>query len=85
MKGLETEQQRNISSTRPQASHHPNAPIPNIPLFEIVSSDNEQISADRAELQERYEKIQRILSQADLNNMTPLQALQFLAKVKEEI
>jgi hypothetical protein len=25
------------------------------------------------------------LSQADLNNMTPLQALQFLAKVKEEI
>ncbi|GHV25613.1 hypothetical protein FACS1894176_04550 [Bacteroidia bacterium] len=54
-------------------------------MFEIVSSDNEQISDNIAEMQEKYEKVQRILSQADVNNMTPLQALQFLAKVKEEL
>jgi hypothetical protein len=42
-------------------------------------------SQEQAEYQEKYEKVQRILSQADLDNMTPLQALQFLAKVKEEL
>lgn len=35
--------------------------------------------------QEKYEKIQRILSQVEIDTMTPLQALQFLAKIKEDI
>jgi DNA mismatch repair ATPase MutS len=44
-----------------------------------------QIPSNQTQYQEKYEKIQRILSQADPNNMTPLQALQFLAKTKEEL
>ncbi len=44
-----------------------------------------QLADNRSQYQEKYEKIQRILSQADTDNMTPLQALQFLAKIKEEL
>ncbi|MDR2190821.1 MAG: hypothetical protein LBP53_06730 [Candidatus Peribacteria bacterium] len=47
------------------------------PLFQLEDRSKEY--------QEKYEKIQRILSQVDVNTMTPLQALQFLAKVKEEV
>jgi DNA mismatch repair ATPase MutS len=55
--------------------------ISNLPLFDTPSPEQEK----EAKQKEVYEKVQRILSQADLNNMTPLQALQFLAKVKEEM
>jgi len=47
------------------------------PLFEIQNNDSKY--------QEKYEKIQRIITQADLNNMTPIQAIQFLAKIKDEL
>ena len=47
------------------------------PLFEIQNLD--------VKYQQKYEKIQRIITQADLNNMTPIQAIQFLAKIKEEL
>ena len=47
------------------------------PLFEIQNNDGKY--------QEKYEKIQRIITQADLNNMTPIQAIQFLAKIKDEL
>lgn len=33
----------------------------------------------------KYEKIKKILGSYDINNLTPLQALQLLAKVKEEM
>jgi hypothetical protein len=48
-----------------------------MPLFEVETNNDKY--------QEKFEKVQRILSQADINTMTPLQALQFLAKVKEEV
>ncbi len=47
------------------------------PLFEIQNNDSKY--------QEKYKKIQRIITQADLNNMTPIQAIQFLAKIKDEL
>lgn len=47
------------------------------PLFEIQNND--------AQYQKKYEKIQWIITNADLNNMTPIQAIQFLAKIKEEL
>lgn len=47
------------------------------PLFEIQNTD--------PKYQEKYEKIKRIITQVDINDMTPLQAIQFLAKIKEEL
>jgi DNA mismatch repair protein MutS len=47
------------------------------PLFEIQNNDSQY--------QKKYEKIQWIITNADLNNMTPIQAIQFLAKIKEEL
>jgi DNA mismatch repair protein MutS len=47
------------------------------PLFEIQNNDSQY--------QKKYEKIQWIITNADLNNMTPIQATQFLAKIKEEL
>lgn len=47
------------------------------PLFEVESKSSEY--------QEKYEKIKEMLSQVDVNNMTPLQAIQFLEKFKDEI
>ena len=47
------------------------------PLFEIQSND--------PKYQEKYEKIRRIITQVDINTMTPIQAIQFLAKIKEEL
>ena len=47
------------------------------PLFEIQNND--------FQYQKKYEKIQWIITNADLNNMTPIQAIQFLAKIKEEL
>jgi hypothetical protein len=46
-------------------------------LFEIQNTD--------PKYQEKYEKIKRIITQVDINDMTPLQAIQFLAKIKEEL
>ena len=47
------------------------------PLFEIQNND--------VKYQEKYEKIQKIITQADVNNMTPIQSIQFLEKIKEEL
>jgi DNA mismatch repair ATPase MutS len=91
LQGLETEQRKDKflhsstgdtvnSSTIPS---HPS--VPNIPLFEIVSFNKGQLSADMAEIKEKYDKVKSILSQVEVDTMTPLQALQFLAKVKEEL
>jgi hypothetical protein len=33
----------------------------------------------------KYEKVKNILQSYDLNNITPLQALQLLAKIKDEL
>jgi DNA mismatch repair ATPase MutS len=33
----------------------------------------------------KYEKIKSLLQSYDVNSMTPLQALQFLAKIKDEL
>jgi DNA mismatch repair ATPase MutS len=44
-----------------------------------------QVEDKHLAYQEKYEKVQRILSHVDVDNMTPLQALQCLAKVKEEL
>ena len=51
--------------------------IVSTPLFELQNNDSKY--------QQKYEKIQRIITQADINNMTPLQAIQFLAKIKDEL
>lgn len=47
------------------------------PLFSVPDMN--------ATYQQKFEKLQRIIKQADVNNMTPLQAIQFLAKVKDEL
>jgi len=33
----------------------------------------------------KYEKIERLLSTYDLNDITPLQALQLLSKIKDDL
>jgi DNA mismatch repair protein MutS len=60
---------------RQDNSHH--TQIISTPLFEVQNNDSKY--------QEKYEKIQRIITQADLDNMTPIQAIQFLAKIKDEL
>ena len=47
------------------------------PLFEIQNKD--------PKYQEKYEKIKRIITQAEINEMTPIQSIQFLAKIKDEL
>jgi DNA mismatch repair protein MutS len=61
--------------TNPEST--PKLNIQSTPLFSMVERSNEY--------QEKYEKIKRIIWQADVNNMTPLQAIQFLAKIKDEL
>ena len=58
-----------------QNASHPQ--VISTPLFEIHSND--------PKYQEKYEKIKRIITQMDINTMTPIQAIQFLAKIKEEL
>jgi len=60
-----------------QSESNSHTQIISTPLFEIQNNDSKY--------QEKYEKIQRIITQADLNNMTPIQAIQFLAKIKDEL
>ncbi|MDR2415250.1 MAG: hypothetical protein LBD75_01175 [Candidatus Peribacteria bacterium] len=50
-------------------------------MFDSYSFDREE----EAKWKGAYEKVQRMVSQVNVNTMTPLQALQFLAKVKEEM
>ena len=58
-------------------NNNSNRQVITTPLFEIQNTD--------PKYQEKYEKIRRIITQADINEMTPLQAIQFLAKIKEEL
>jgi len=60
-----------------QQENNSHSHIISTPLFEVQNLD--------VKYQQKYEKIQRIITQADLNNMTPIQAIQFLAKIKEEL
>ena len=52
---------------------------------QIISTPLFEVQDKSSEYQKKYEKIQWIISNADLNNMTPIQAIQFLAKIKEEL
>lgn len=69
---------RNIlKSFETDSEHSPKLHIQSTPLFQV--EDQSKI------YQKKYEQVKRIISQADVNNMTPLQAIQFLAKVKDEL
>jgi hypothetical protein len=68
LKGLESER---ASTIPPKEAIFPHS----MPLFTVPDRSKEY--------QEKYEKMQRILSQVEVDTMTPLQALQFLAKLKE--
>jgi DNA mismatch repair protein MutS len=60
-----------------QLENNSHSQIISTPLFEIQNNNDIY--------QQKYEKIQRIIIQADLDNMTPIQSIQFLAKIKEEL
>lgn len=52
---------------------------------QIISTPLFEVQNNNTEYQKKYEKIQWIIKNADLNNMTPIQAIQFLAKIKDEL
>ena len=55
------------------------------PHKQIISTPLCEVQNNDSKYEEKYKKIQRIITQADLNNMTPIQAIQFLAKIKDEL
>ena len=60
-----------------QKNNDSNQKIISTPLFEIQDNN--------PKYQEKYEKIKRLIMQVDINETTPLQSIQFLAKIKDEL
>ncbi|MCR5412535.1 MAG: hypothetical protein K6E76_06235 [Patescibacteria group bacterium] len=71
MEQLETKKSGNIV---PQ-----NQMIQANPLFQITEP---QLSSNSSEYEQKYQKIKEKLSEVDISNTTPLQALQILATLK---
>ena len=51
----------------------------------IISTPLFEIQDNNPKYQEKYGKIKRIITQVDINEMTPIQSIQFLAKIKDEL